>query len=260
MSFFGTYIPLEYLMSGGIGFLAACLLALMVMPAVHHRAVRLTRRRDEQLPLSMKEMRAEKDQIRAGFAAATRDLEVNIGQLRAKSTAHANDLARKVQLIDRMKAELETADAARKDSDERAQKARDALRAAERDFNTRLDAADTALQESEARAQAAKAKARETLRDLDAKDQALDAARRESAALRTEIARLAPGTLTTLPHLQPAASDTAHVAPRADEDGVTRAVVEIDSAARRVDARYEGGGLFGKRKPASYARIFKTVR
>jgi septal ring factor EnvC (AmiA/AmiB activator) len=259
MSFFGNYIPLEYLMSGGIGFLAACLLALMVVPAVHNRAVRLTRRRDEQLPLSIKEMRAEKDQIRAGFAAATRDLEVNIAQLRTKSTAHANDLARKAQFIDRLKTELETADVERKASEERAQNARDALLAAQRDFNARLDAADTALQESEARAQAAKAKAREALRDLDAKDQALDAAQREIAAIRAEIARLAPEGFTASPYLQPGTPDLARPTPPA-EDGVTRAVVEIDSAARRLDARYEGGGLFGKRKPANYTRIFKTVR
>ncbi len=35
-------IPLDYAMVGAIGFLAALLIALMVMPAVHHRAVRLT--------------------------------------------------------------------------------------------------------------------------------------------------------------------------------------------------------------------------
>ncbi len=65
----GGSIPFDYFMVGGIGFLAAWLMAFMVMPAVHHRAVRLTRRQYDQLPLSIQEMRAEKDGIRAGFAA-----------------------------------------------------------------------------------------------------------------------------------------------------------------------------------------------
>lgn len=50
-------------------------------------------------------MRAEKDQIRAGFAAATRDLEVSISKLKEKTSIHATDISKKIQLIERLKQE-----------------------------------------------------------------------------------------------------------------------------------------------------------
>jgi hypothetical protein len=96
-------IPLEYLMFGGIGFCLAWLTALMVMPAIHARAARLARQQYDDLPLSMQEIRAEKDMIRAGFAAATRDLEMKIDKLKERTVAHATDLAKKNQLVERMR-------------------------------------------------------------------------------------------------------------------------------------------------------------
>ena len=107
MSFFGGYLPLEYFMVAGIGFLAAWLTALMVFPAVHNRAVRLTRKEYDTVPLSMREMQAEKDQIRAGFSAATRKLELSIEQLKEKTAAHATDLARKANLVGKLKDEID---------------------------------------------------------------------------------------------------------------------------------------------------------
>ncbi len=52
-----------------LGFLAAALLALMVSPAIWNRAVTLTRRRIESsVPLTLNEVQADKDQLRAEFA------------------------------------------------------------------------------------------------------------------------------------------------------------------------------------------------
>ncbi len=127
-SFFG-YVPMEFFMYGAIGFLAAWLMALMCFPAVHHRAQRLLRKRYDELPLSIQEMRAEKDQIRAGFATATRDLEVSIGKLKEKTAAHATEIARKAQVIERLKQELDQANAALEQSLGRERDARDELRA-----------------------------------------------------------------------------------------------------------------------------------
>ena len=60
---------IESLMLCGIGLLAGCLLMLVLFPAVHGRAVRLTRRDlIDATPLTAKEMQAEKDQLRAQFA------------------------------------------------------------------------------------------------------------------------------------------------------------------------------------------------
>src|ERR1700719_3066982 len=59
----------EQIMFIGIGFLIAGLLVIGVIPLVHARAVRLTMRRLEALtPLSIAEIQADKDQLRAEFS------------------------------------------------------------------------------------------------------------------------------------------------------------------------------------------------
>ena len=58
------------------GFLLAGLLALLFLPALWRRALRLSRRRLEmQMPLSMDEIVAERDQLRAQFASDRRRIE-----------------------------------------------------------------------------------------------------------------------------------------------------------------------------------------
>ncbi len=59
-----------------LGFLFAGLLTLMFLPAIWRRALRLTQRRLEQrLPISMTEVGAERDQLRAQFAIERRRIE-----------------------------------------------------------------------------------------------------------------------------------------------------------------------------------------
>jgi chromosome segregation ATPase len=96
--------PAMYL---GIGFLVASLFGLIFIPLVHARAVRLTMRRMEAAtPLSMAEIQADKDQLRAEFAMSTRRLEMNVDQLKAKSTSQLAELGKKNDAINRLKAEL----------------------------------------------------------------------------------------------------------------------------------------------------------
>lgn len=59
-----------------LGFLAASLCALLFLPTLNARASRLARRRVEAtLPLSPREIAAERDHLRAGFAVEQRRLE-----------------------------------------------------------------------------------------------------------------------------------------------------------------------------------------
>ncbi|MGA2129873.1 MAG: hypothetical protein ABSG76_27390, partial [Xanthobacteraceae bacterium] len=61
----------EQLMFVGLGFLSATLIALLIIPAVHGRAVRITERRLRQLTtLATAEIQARKDLLRAEFALA----------------------------------------------------------------------------------------------------------------------------------------------------------------------------------------------
>src|ERR1700737_2769791 len=88
--------PIMYL---AIGFLVSMLFGLMIVPLVHNRAVRLTTRRMEAAtPLSMAEIQADKDQLRAEFAAKTESLRTAETALREKQ----GDLAKlSAELSDR---------------------------------------------------------------------------------------------------------------------------------------------------------------
>src|SRR6185436_182872 len=98
---------IEPIMYFGIGFLVAALIGLVVVPLVHNRAVRLTMRRLEAAtPLSMAEIQADKDQLRAEFAMSTRRLELSVEQMKARTTNQLADLGKKSDAINRLKAEL----------------------------------------------------------------------------------------------------------------------------------------------------------
>jgi chromosome segregation ATPase len=78
-----------------LGFLSAAFLALMVAPAIWGRAVALTKKRIEAtVPLTMNEVQADKDQLRAEFAMSTRRLEVSVKQFKEKISHQMLDLSR----------------------------------------------------------------------------------------------------------------------------------------------------------------------
>src|SRR5918995_6632961 len=96
--------PIMYL---AIGFLVSMLFGLMIVPLVHNRAVRLTTRRLEAAtPLSMAEIQADKDQLRAEFAMSTRRLEMSVDQMKAKTTSQLAEIGKKSEAIGRIKLEL----------------------------------------------------------------------------------------------------------------------------------------------------------
>lgn len=79
-----------------LGFLCAALIALMVSPAIWNRAVTLTKRRIESsVPLTLNEIQADKDQLRAEFAMSTRRLELSVEELREKAARQVIDINRK---------------------------------------------------------------------------------------------------------------------------------------------------------------------
>lgn len=71
-----------------LGFLAASLCGLLLLPALNARAARLERRRAEaRLPLSPAEIAAERDFLRAQFAVQQRRLERRVETVEAKRQA-----------------------------------------------------------------------------------------------------------------------------------------------------------------------------
>src|SRR5499426_2808640 len=98
---------IEPIMYIGIGFLFAGLLVIGVIPLVHARAVRLTRKRLEAMtPMSLAEIQAEKDQLRAEFAMTTRRLEMSVEQMKTKSNNQLAEIGKKSEAIGRLRLEL----------------------------------------------------------------------------------------------------------------------------------------------------------
>ena len=98
---------IEPIMFFGLGFLASALLGLIIVPFVHSRAVRLTvRRLEAATPLSMAEIQADKDQLRAEFAMSTRRLERSVEQMKAKTSSQLAEIGKKSEAIGRLKFEL----------------------------------------------------------------------------------------------------------------------------------------------------------
>ncbi|WP_378949259.1 hypothetical protein [Mesorhizobium sp. ANAO-SY3R2] len=78
-----------------LGFLTAGFLMLLVAPAVWRRAVSMTRRRVEaKLPMTLEEIRADKDSLRAEHAMALRKVEVQLKATQEKLLSQAIELSR----------------------------------------------------------------------------------------------------------------------------------------------------------------------
>jgi DNA repair exonuclease SbcCD ATPase subunit len=97
---------IENMMYFALGLLVAGLVALIILPAVWKRAVRLTKRRIEAAtPITMAEFRADKDQLRAEFALSTRRLEMNVETLRKRLAEQLGDVNQKRSDLGALKTE-----------------------------------------------------------------------------------------------------------------------------------------------------------
>src|SRR6266853_3701335 len=136
---------IEPIMFFGLGFLASSLLGLIIVPFVHNRAVRLTiRRLEAATPLSMAEIQADKDQLRAEFAMSARRLEMSVDQLKNKTTSQLAELGKKSDAINRMKIELGEKNATIFGLEAREKAVKDQLRTTEEEFAAKTEALRTA--------------------------------------------------------------------------------------------------------------------
>ncbi|MDE2332800.1 MAG: hypothetical protein KGK16_18745 [Bradyrhizobium sp.] len=136
--------PIMYL---AIGFLVSMLFGLMIAPLIHNRAVRLTTRRIEAAtPLSMAEIQADKDQLRAEFAMSARRLEMSVDQLKNKTTSQLAELGKKSDAINRMKIELGEKNATIFALEAREKAVKGQLRASEEEFAAKAEALRSAEQ------------------------------------------------------------------------------------------------------------------
>jgi chromosome segregation ATPase len=175
---------IEPVMYFGIGFLVAALLGLLFVPLVHNRAVRLTMRRLEAAtPLSIAEIRADKDQLRAEFAMSTRRLEMSVEQMKAKTTGQLAELGKKTDAINQLKKELGEKTATIFSLETRGKNLRDQLHATEEEFAHKSNA----LREAERVLADKQAELGKLVGELGERSIMADSQRVELAALRTQV-------------------------------------------------------------------------
>ena len=176
--------PIMYL---AIGFLVSMLFGLMIVPLVHNRAVRLTTRRMEAAtPLSMAEIQADKDQLRAEFAMSARRLEMSVDQLKNKTTSQLAELGKKSDAINRMKIELGEKNATIFSLEAREKAVKEQLRATEEEFAAKTESlrtAETALKDKQS--ELAKLNA-----ELSDRSMTADTRQVELVAVRAQIVEL----------------------------------------------------------------------
>ena len=210
---------IEPIMYVGLGFFAASLVALAIIPFVHARAVRLTMRRLEAAtPLSMAEIQADKDQLRAEFAMSTRRLEMSVDQLKTKTTSQLAELGKKTDIINRLKIDLGEKTAAIFALEARDKALKDQLHATEEE----LSAKTGTLREVE-RVLADKEAALARLgSELDDRSVLFDSQSVEVVALRTQVDALKGQILG----LQKGVRDT--------EDRLSRERLDSEAASREL--------------------------
>jgi hypothetical protein len=98
---------IDLIMYQGIGFLAAGVFLLILVPFVHDRAVRITTRRVEDAQPSWAEVLADKDLQRAAFAMSVRQLEVKLQEIKDKHACGLAELGRKADALNRLRMEAD---------------------------------------------------------------------------------------------------------------------------------------------------------
>jgi chromosome segregation ATPase len=178
---------IEPIMFFAIGFLVASLLGLVMIPLVHNRAVRLTMRRLEAAtPLSMAEIQADKDQLRAEFAMSTRRLELSVEQMKTKTTSQLAELGKKTDAINRLKVELGEKTAAIFSLEAREKSLKDQLQATESEHSVKIGA----LREAERMLSDKQAELAKISADLGERSATADSQRVEATALRVQVEAL----------------------------------------------------------------------
>ena len=223
---------IEPIMYFGIGFLFAALIGLVVVPLVHGRAVRLTMRRLEAAtPLSMAEIQADKDQLRAEFAMSTRRLEMSVEQLKTKSTSQLAELGKKGDAINRLKVELGEKTAAIFAMEARDRSLRDQLRATEEEFAVKTDA----MHEAQRALSDKQADLSKLTGELDERSTLAASQKIEIVALKTQVDALKERL------------DGASVELKAVEDRRDAERVELKAATQELLDERAKGENFGRR-------------
>ena len=142
---------IDMLMFGALGFLLGCLLALVLAPPLWNRAVRLTTRRLEAtMPISLADIQADKDQLRAEFAIELRKIEVALEKAKEKAARELIEANKRRVEIQMMQTDLANAKGQIQENENANRVLQQTIRRRLPDLDNRLKAAKKALSELEA--------------------------------------------------------------------------------------------------------------
>src|ERR1700716_1286743 len=221
--------PIMYL---AIGFLVSMLFGLMIVPLVHNRAVRLTTRRLEAAtPLSMAEIQADKDQLRAEFAMSARRLEMSVDQLKNKTTSQLAELGKKSDAINRMKIELGEKNATIFSLEAREKAVKEQLRTTEEEFAAKTEAlrtAETVLRDKQSELARLSAELSDRSMTAESRDVELVAVRAQIVELKSRVGDAEQEFAATHARLEQQ---------RGDSDMATRELAEARSRVENLSPR-----------------------
>ena len=250
--------PIMYL---AIGFLVSMLFGLMIVPLVHNRAVRLTTRRLEAAtPLSMAEIQADKDQLRAEFAMSARRLEMNVEQLKNKTTSQLAELGKKSDAINRMKIELGEKNATIFSLEAREKAVKEQLRATEEEFAAKTELlrnAEQALTDKQADLARINHELNDRSMTADSRQVELVAVRTQIEQLRGRVGDAEKEFSTTQARLAQERADSEHVTHELGEarsrvENLSQRVTDLD---RQLIVQVKEAEMLGNRVNDLEARL-----
>jgi len=199
---------------------------------VHNRAVRLTTRRLEAAtPLSMAEIQADKDQLRAEFAMSARRLEMSVEQLKNKTTSQLAELGKKTDAINRMKIELGEKNATIFSLEAREKAVKEQLRATEEEFAAKTEM----LRNAEHALNDKQAELGKINHELSDRSMTADSRQVELIAVRTQIEQLKGRVGDAEKEFTATQSRLAQE--RAESENATRELAEARSRVENLSQR-----------------------
>ena len=141
---------IEWFMFGALGFFLGCLLGLMLAPPLWNRAVKLTTRRLEAtMPMTLAEIQADKDQIRADFAIQLRKVEVGLEKSKEKAARELIEANTRRVEIQRLNGNLESVKGELHEAENAKRVLQQTIKRRLPDLDARLKAAKKALSDLE---------------------------------------------------------------------------------------------------------------
>jgi len=141
---------IDALLFGALGFLLGCLLALALASPLWNRAVKLTTRRLEAtMPMTLNDIQADKDQLRAEFAIELRKVEVALDKAREKAARQLIEANKRRAELTGLNADLASSRGKLQENENANRVLQQTIKRRLPDLDSRLKAAKKALAELE---------------------------------------------------------------------------------------------------------------